>query len=86
MVVERGSGLIITMRMLRRVPTAEKKQEPVLELLERTDRLPGAVVCDREDVASMLKPITRALGIGLYVGPTPALNLINDDLLVTVLR
>ena len=86
MVVERSSGLILTVRMLRRVPTAAEKQEPVLELLERTDRLPGAVVCDREDAAYMLKPITRALGIGLYVGPTPELDLIKDDLLATVLR
>ncbi len=73
MVVERGSGLILTVRMLGRVPTAEEKQEPVLKLLERADRLPGAVVCDRED--------TAALDIGLYVGPTPELDLIKDDLL-----
>ena len=86
MVVERGSGLILTVRMLGRVPTAAEKQEPVLELLERADRLPGAVVCDREDTAALLKPMTRALDIGLYVGPTPALDLIKDDLLATVLR
>ena len=40
MVVERGSGLILTMRMLGQVPTAAKKQEPVLELLERAGRMP----------------------------------------------
>ena len=56
------------------------------ELLERADRLPGVVVCDWEDTAALLEPITRALDIGLYVGPTPALDLINDDLLATVLR
>lgn len=86
MVVERNSGSIVTVRMLGRVPTTAEKQEPVLELLERADRLPGAVVCDREDTAALLKPITRALDIGLYVGPTPALDLIKDDLLATVLR
>ncbi len=86
MVVEGGSGLILTMRMLGRVPTAAEKQEPVLELLERVDRLPGAVVCDREDTAVLLEPITRALDIGLYVGPTPALDHIKDDLLAIVLR
>ena len=85
MVVERDSGLILTVRMLGRVPTVAEKQEPVLELLERTDRLPGAVVCDREDTAALLEPITRVLDIGLYVGPTPALDLIRDDLLATVL-
>ena len=55
-------------------------------MLERADRLPGVVVCDWEDTAALLEPITRALDIGLYVGPTPALDLINDDLLATVLR
>ena len=86
MVVEGNSGLIPTVRMLGRVPSVAEKQEPVLELLEQTDRLPGAIVCDREDTAALLEPITRALGIGLYVGPTPALDLIKDDLLATVLR
>ena len=86
MVVERSSGLILTVRMLGRVPSVAEKQEPVLELLERTDRLPGAVVCDREDTAALLKPITGALDIGLYVGPTPVLDHIKDDLLATVLR
>ena len=86
MVVEGGSGLILTVRMLGRVPSASERQEPVLELLEGTDRLPGAVVCDREDTAALLAPITRALGVELYVGPTPALDFIKDDLLATVLR
>ena len=86
MVVERDSGLILTVRMLGRVPTAAEKQEPVLELLERVDRLPGAVVCDREDTAALLESITGALDIGLYVGPTPELDHIKDDLLATVLR
>ena len=86
MVVEGGSGLILTVRMLGRVPSAAERREPVLELLEGTDRLPGAVVCDREDTAALLAPITRALGIGLYVGPTPALDHIKDDLLATILK
>ena len=86
MVVEGNSGLILTVRMLGRVPSVAEKYEPVLELLEQTDRLPVAVVCDREDAAALLDPITRALGIGLYVGPTPALDLIKDDLLASVLR
>ena len=86
MVVEGGSGLILTVRMLGRVPAAAERQEPVLELLEKVDRLPGAVVCDREDTAALLAPITRALDIGLYVGPTPALDAIKDDLLATILH
>ena len=86
MAVERGSGLILTVRMLGRVPSASERQEPVLELLEGSDRLPGAVVCDREETAALLAPITRALDIGLYVGPTPVLDAIRDDLLATVLR
>ena len=65
---------------------AAGRQEPVLELLEQVDRLPGAVVCDREDTAALLAPITRALDIGLYVGPTPALDIIKDDLLATILN
>ena len=44
------------------------------------------MVCDRKDTAALLAPITRALDIGLYVGPTPALDIIKDDLLATVLR
>ena len=86
MVVESDSGLILTVRMLGRVPAAAERQEPVLELLEGADRLPGAVVCDREDTAALLAPITRALDIGLYVGPTPALDSIRDELIATVLR
>ena len=86
MVVEGDSGLILTVRMLGRVPSSSDRQEPVLELLEGVDRLPGAVVCDREDTAALLAPITRALDIGLYVGPTPALDHIKDDLLATILR
>ena len=86
MAVERGSGLILTVRMLGRVPSASERQEPMLELLEGSDRLPGAVVCDREETAALLAPITRALDIGLYVGPTPVLDAIRDDLLATVLR
>ena len=86
MMVECDSGLILTMRMLGRVPSAAERQEPVLELLERADRLPGAVVCDREETAALLAPITRALDIGLYVGPTPALDAIKDELVATVLR
>ena len=86
MVVEDDSGLILTVRMLGRVPSAAEKQEPALELLEQADRLPGALVCDREGIADLLAPITSALGIGLYVGPTPALDLIKDDLLATILR
>ena len=86
MVVEGSSGLILTVRMLGRVPSVLERQEPVLELLEQADRLPGALVCDREDTASLLAPITRALDIGLYVGPTPALDLIKDDLLATILN
>ena len=85
MVVEGGSGLILTVRMLGRVPAAER-QESVLELLEQVDRLPGAVVCDREDTAALLAPITGALDIGLYVGPTPALDITKDDLLATILK
>ena len=86
MVVEGGSRLILTVRMLGRVPSAAEQQEPVLELLEQVDRLPGAVVCDREDTTALLAPITRALDIGLYVGPTPALDHIKDDLLATILK
>ena len=86
MVVEGGSGLILTVRMLGRVPSVAEKQEPVLELLEQVGRLPGALVCDREGTADLLVPITSALGIGLYVGPTPALDLIKDDLLATILH
>ena len=86
MVVEGESGLILTVRMLGRVPSSSERQEPVLELLEGSDRLPGAVVCDRKDTAALLAPITRALDIGLYIGPTPALDAVRDDLLATVLR
>ena len=86
MVVEGGSRLILTVRMLGRVPSAAERQEPVLELLEQVDRLPGTVVCDREDTAALLAPITRALDIGLYVGPTPALDITKDDLLATILK
>ena len=86
MVVGRGSGLILTVGMLGRVPTVAEKQEPVLQLLEWVDRRPGAVVCDREDAAALLEPITGVLDIGLYVGPTPALDLIKDDLVATVMR
>ena len=86
MAVERGSGLILAVRTLGRVPSSSERQEPVLELLEGADRLPGAVVCDREETAALLAPITGALDIGLYVGPTPALDAIKDDLLATVLR
>ena len=86
MAVEGESGLILAVRMLGRTPSATERQEPVLELLEGSDRLPGAVVCDREETAALLAPITRALDIGLYVGPTPALDSIRDDLLAAVLR
>ena len=86
MVVESSSELILTVRMLGRVPSSAERQEPVLELLEGADRLPGAVVCDREDTAALLLPITRALDIGLYVGPTPALDITKDDLLATILK
>ena len=86
MVVKSSSELILTVRMLGRVPSAAERQEPVLELLEKVDRLPGAVVCDREETAALLAPITRALDIGLYVGPTPALDHIKDDLLATILK
>ena len=86
MVVEGDSGLILTARMLGRVPSVSEKQEPVLELLEQAERLPGGLVCDRDDTADLLVPIASALGIGLYVGPTPALDLIKDDLLTTILR
>ena len=86
MVVEGDSGLILTVRMLGRVPSVADKQEPVLELLEQAERLPGGLVCDRDGTAELLAPIASALGIGLYVGPTPALDLIKDDLLTTILR
>ena len=86
MVVEGDSGLILTVRMLGRVPSVAEKQEPVLELLEQADRLPGGLVCDRDGAADLLVPIASALGIGLYVGPTPALDFLKDDLLTTILR
>ena len=86
MVVERNSRLILTVRMLGRVPSVVEEQEPVLELLEQADRLPGAAVCDREDTVALLEPVTGVLDIGLYVGPTPALDFIKDDLLATVLH
>ena len=86
MVVEGNSGLILTARMLGRVPSVAEKQEPVLELLEQADRLPGGLVCDRDGTADLLVPIASTLGIGLYVGPTPALDVIKDDLLTTILR
>ena len=85
MVVEGNSGLILTARMLGRVPSVAEKQEPVLELLEQAERLPGGLVCDQDGAADLLAPIASALGIGLYVGPTPALDLIKDDLLTTIL-
>ena len=86
MVVEGDSGLILTARMLGRVPSVAEKQEPVLELLEQAERLPGGLVCDRDGTADLLAPIASALGIGLYVGPTPALDFLKDDLLTTILR
>ena len=86
MVVEGDSGLILTARMLGRVPSVAEKQEPVLELLEQAERLPGGLVCDRDGTADLLVPIASALGIGLYVGPTPALDFLKDDLLTTILR
>ena len=46
----------------------------------------GRMVCDRDGTADLLVPIANALGIGLYVGPTPALDLIKDDLLATILH
>ena len=86
MVVEGDSGLILTARMLGRVPSVAEKQEPVLEFLEQAERLPGGLVCDRDGTADLLAPIASALGIGLYVGPTPALDFLKDDLLTTILR
>ena len=56
MVVGGGSGLILTVRMLVRVPTTAENQAPVLELLQRVDRLPGAVVCDWENTAALSSP------------------------------
>ena len=53
---------------------------------EQVDRLPGGLVCDRDGTADLLVLIASALGIGLYVGPTPALDLIKDDLLATILH
>ena len=53
---------------------------------EQADRLPGGLVCDRDGTVDLLVLIASALGIGLYVGPTPALDLIKDDLLATILR
>ena len=47
MAVEGSSGLILAVRMLGRVPSASERQEPVLQLMEQVERLPGAVVCDR---------------------------------------
>ena len=79
-------GLILTVRLLGRVPSVAEKQEPVLELLEQAGRLPGGLVCDREGTAELLVPIASALGIGLYVGPTLAVDLIKDDLLATILH
>ena len=52
----------------------------------RRTGLPGGLVCDRDGTADLLVRIASALGIGLYVGPTPALDLIKDDLLATILR
>ena len=86
MVVEGNSELVLTVPMLGRVPSVAEKQEPVLELLEQADHLPGGLVCDRDGTAGLLVPIASALGIGLYVGPTPALDFIKDDLLATILR
>ena len=48
--------------------------------------MPGGLVCDRDGTVDLLVLIASALGIGLYVGPTPALDLIKDDLLATILR
>ena len=46
----------------------------------------GRVVCDREDTAALLASMTRALDIGLYVEPTPALDSIWNDLLTAILN
>ena len=67
----------------RRVPSAAEKPEPVLE---QAERWPGGLICGRGGAAELLMPIASALGIGLYVGPTPAFDDIRDDLLATTLH
>ena len=86
MVVDHDSELVLACRVLRETPSVAERQEPVLELLTDQDSLPELLVCDRNGIAELLAPITAALGIRLFVGPTPTLDALKEELLSTILR
>jgi len=86
MVVDHDSELVLACRVLGETPSAAERQEPVLELLTDQDSLPELLVCDRNSIAELMAPIAAALGIALYVGPTPALDALKEELLSTILR
>ena len=86
MVVDQDSELVLACRVLGETPSVAERQEPVLELLTDQDSLPELLVCDGNGAAELLAPITAALGIRLFVGPTSVLDALREDLLSTILR
>ena len=86
MVVDHDSELVLACRVLGETPSVAERQEPALELLTEIESLPELLICDGSGAAELLAPIAASLGIRLFVGPTPALRDLKDELLSTILR
>jgi len=86
MVVDHDSELVLACRVLGETPSAAEQQEPMVRQLADQDSLPELLVCDGNGTAELMAPIPAALGIKLYVGPTPVLDSLKGELPSTILR
>jgi len=86
MVVDHDSELVLACRVLGETPSAAEQQEPMVRQLADRDSLPELLVCDGNGTAELMAPIPAALGIKLYVGPTPVLDSLKGELPSTILR
>ena len=79
--VEPNNGLVLAVELNGPAPSAVERQDTIVRVLEKFGELPAEITVDSEAQANLVETITRHLGIGLAVGPTPALDGTKEEVL-----
>jgi tetratricopeptide (TPR) repeat protein len=74
LVVDRSSGMVLSVDVLGPAPRPVVKQELVVRLLERAHHIPRNLRVATEDMRRIIEPLARMLGMSVRVGVLPVLE------------
>lgn len=80
LLVEADSGIVIPELLSEPDPSDTDRQEMLVKQLEALPGLPAEIVVNAPRIGHIVEPVATPLGIPIYVGETPALWAVKDEL------